>query len=174
MKTYDEVYQNVIAATTAHKKKMRKIQNAVSVSAVRDSMELYHFPCVTGGADTVLSGGPADADPANRMGIASAGPAVCPDNRNGTHTQLLQRVHSGCGVHLAGFIDTDHVCIGYLLLSGRDPSERSVIHPEAESCIRNHWFISKWDIRNGSNGMDGALPDGHIFCHIAHGHSAFP
>ncbi len=34
MKTYDEVYDNIIEATNAHKQKMRKIQNAVSVSAV--------------------------------------------------------------------------------------------------------------------------------------------
>jgi len=34
LKTYDEVYQNVIAATNAHRRKMKKIQNAVSVSAV--------------------------------------------------------------------------------------------------------------------------------------------
>lgn len=34
MKTYDEVFQNVIEATNAHHRKVRKIQNAVSASVV--------------------------------------------------------------------------------------------------------------------------------------------
>ena len=34
MKTYDEIYQNVISATKAHQRKMRKIQQTVSISAV--------------------------------------------------------------------------------------------------------------------------------------------
>ncbi|MBE6876774.1 MAG: hypothetical protein E7496_08690, partial [Ruminococcus sp.] len=34
MKTYDEVFENVMKATEEHHKKMRRIQNAVSVSAL--------------------------------------------------------------------------------------------------------------------------------------------
>ena len=34
MKTYDEVYQNVLSATKAHQRKMRKIQQTASISAV--------------------------------------------------------------------------------------------------------------------------------------------